>query len=412
MLAALFDIAAALTLVLAAWLVAAAIAFGVFMATSYDRLNDVARAAFRAAVPAMWLAPAVLLATSSSKAAVAFGLLILANAVRLLFSARPPHKVAAPSARRPVPRATLLLEDAFAHETLPVIAGAVLLQVGITAALLGGSRTAAVAVAGSVAVFTVCAVRRGAARRIAKPHAERTLLGALATLLLSTVIAATQFRHPAPAPTPSATVGPPPTRTAKLVAPPRRFAGKDLVPGIILRPDRPPPRLPAVILKPASRRGIWFAKPLTLPFTGDYHLFPTSSGHVQPDSTVLTGTPIDAAYVNVGGGPIETEALQPFDPPADLTNCGVIRLQLRSAELMPASATVYLVTTTGAVKELGSEIFGFPPKPTEVLEYLVPAEPGELLVRAIRVVFHCDPLHRSQTTKAAVESFTFLPRVL
>lgn len=412
MLAALFDIAAALTLVLAAWLVAAAIAFGVFLATSYDRLTDVARAAFRAAVPAMWLVPAALLAASSSKAAAGIGLLLLGNAVRLLFSTRPPHKVAAPSARKLVPKATLLLEDTFAQETLPVIAGAVLLQVGIAAALLGGAKTAAVAVAGSIAIFTVCAVRSGAAHGIAQRHSKRTLLSSLLTLLLSTAIAATQFRHPQPETAATASAEPPAARATKLVAPPRRFTGKDLVPGIILRPDRPPPKLPAVALKPASRRGFWFAKPLTLPFTGDYHLFPTSSRHVQPDSTVLTGTPMDAAYVNVGGGSIETEALQPFDPPADLTNCGVIRLQLRSAELMPASATVYLVTTTGAVKELGSEIFGFPPKPVEVLEYSVPPEPGDLLVRAIRVVFHCDPLHRSQTTKAAVESFTFLPRVL
>jgi hypothetical protein len=305
----------------------------------------------------------------------------------------------------------LLLEDAFAHETLPVIAGAVLLQVGITAALLGFVKTAAVAVGGGVAIFTVCAMRRGAARRKQNTHPKRTFAGALLTLLLSAGIAATQFRPPVPEA--AATVAAArPQPAAKLVAPPRRFAGKDLVPGIILRPERPPPKLPAVVLKPASRRGLWFAKPLTLPFTGDYHLFPTSSRHVQPDSTVLVGTPIDAAYVNVGGGPIETEALQPFDPPADLTHCGAIRLQLRSAELMPASATVYLVTTTGALKELGTEIFGFPPKPTEVLEYSVPAERGELLVRAIRVVFHCNPLHRSQTTKAAVESFTFLPRVL
>jgi hypothetical protein len=255
-------------------------------------------------------------------------------------------------------------------------------------------------------------MRRGAARRKQNTHPKRTFAGALLTLLLSAGIAATQFRPPVPEAAATVVAAARPQPAAKLVAPPRRFAGKDLVPGIILRPERPPPKLPAVVLKPASRRGLWFAKPLTLPFTGDYHLFPTSSRHVQPDSTVLVGTPIDAAYVNVGGGPIETEALQPFDPPADLTHCGAIRLQLRSAELMPASATVYLVTTTGALKELGTEIFGFPPKPTEVLEYSVPAERGELLVRAIRVVFHCNPLHRSQTTKAAVESFTFLPRVL
>jgi hypothetical protein len=410
--AALSDIAAALTLVLAAWLVSAVVAFGVFLATSYDSLEDVARAAFRAAVPAMWLAPAALLATSSSKIAITFGLLILANTVRLLFSVTAPNKVVAPGARRPVPKAMLLLEDAFAHETLPVIAGAVLLQVGITATLLGGAKTAAAAVAGSVAVFTLCAMRRGAARGVRNTHAKRTFASALLTLLLSTAIAATQFRS-LPAETAAVVAAAPPKPAAtKLVAPPRRFAGKHLVPGIILRPDRPPPKLPAVVLKPASRRGIWFAKPLTLPFTGDYHLFPTSSRHVQPDSTVLIGSPIDAVYVNVGGGPIETEALQPFDPPADLTHCGTIRLQLRSAELMPASATVYLITTTGAVKEVGTEIFAFPPKPTEVLEYSVPAEPGQLLVRAIRVVFHCNPLHRSQTTKAAVESFTFLPRLL
>ena len=120
--------------------------------------------------------------------------------------------------------------------------------------------------------------------------------------------------------------------------------GKDLVPGVILRPETRAHNQEYARLLPASARGLLISRPMTIQFTGEYHLFPTSSGQVQSDSVVYSGTPLDAAYINMGGGSMETEAYQPFHPPIDFTNCPRLELTLRNGERSPSSATVYLIS--------------------------------------------------------------------
>ena len=110
-------------------------------------------------------------------------------------------------------------------------------------------------------------------------------------------------------------------------------------------------------------------------------------------------------------GSMETEAYQPLHPPIDFTNCARLELTLRNGERSPSSATVYLKLNK-RIEEIGSEIFGFEPRPTETVGYDVPSRSWPFLVSGIRVVFHCDPSRRSQSTKVAVEKFTLIPRTL
>ena len=118
---------------------------------------------------------------------------------------------------------------------------------------------------------------------------------------------------------------------------------------------------------------------------------------------------LDAVYASMSGGSIQTEAFQAMNPPLDLTNCGRIQVSLKTEEQSPGSASMHLVTTTGDV-ELGTEIIGLEASRQETLEFEVPPIPANLMVKAIRIVFHRDPLHRAQSTRVEVSQFRFLAR--
>jgi hypothetical protein len=394
MLLALFSVAVV-------WVLATLAIVGVFAATSFDDFGDLVRAAMRAAVPAVWFVPAVLFLQGSTRLELTFGLMLLALAIRFLVAARPPRRLALKQAKAGRKREN----DPFFFQTLPIIGGALLLQSGAIAAASRKPAAAGVLVAlGSALIafwWTSASVRHALPSR-------RSIAG---TVFLALVLTAVQFRVRT---TPAAASSPPKPSVVPLVGGVKPtelkpLPGKDLVPGVILRPPAKPQKIEAIGLVPASRHGILESRPFVLNFTGEYHLFPTSSGHVQADSTVLKGTPLDAAYASMSGGTIETEALQPLNPPLDLTNCGTIQLSLKTGERSPASATLQLLTPGGS-QDLGTEIFGLDSAGQETLEFAVPGVPANLLVKAIRIVFHRDPFNRTQSTKVAVQNFTFLPR--
>jgi hypothetical protein len=147
---------------------------------------------------------------------------------------------------------------------------------------------------------------------------------------------------------------------------------------------------------------------MSIAFTGEYHLFPTSSGSVHNDATVYRGTPMDAEYVNTSGGPLETEARQRMDPPLELAHCGAIKVRLLTAERTPALATMHLIAD-GRTFDLGSEVFGLGGRQRETLEFTVPVA-ANAQIREIRLVFRGDPMRRNHSAKVAVEGFVLLPR--
>lgn len=69
----------------------------------------------------------------------------------------------------------------------------------------------------------------------------------------------------------------------------------------------PPNYRPQIALSPF--------KSLSIPFTGEYHLFRASSVELPSGSVTQSGSPLDAVYVTTNGGEMETDAYQEFDPP-------------------------------------------------------------------------------------------------
>jgi hypothetical protein len=368
----------------------------------------------------------MLLMAERTPLASGIGFLLIMNSVRLLVLNVAPQSIV--NRRRPSRRREPFFhyvdthDGSFLRHTVPVILGALALQSGISATIAGYPLIASMLVASGAALLTLTWVARGAYRPSAvAPKLLWSLQSVLLTIALTTWISAAEFRFAPPDVTGAwryMAYGTRPkeperrTSAARLVDTKKvLLQGKDLVPGVILRPKTQHRKQEHVMLLPTSARGLLLSRPMTIPFSGEYHLFPTSSGQVQSDSAVYIGTPLDAAYINLSGGSMETEAYQPLHPPIDFKNCGKLELTVRSGERSLSLATVHLIVSK-EIEDLGSELFGLEPGPTEILQYDTPSVSRSLLVSAIRVVFHCDPSRRSQSTKVAVEKFTLIPRQL
>ena len=421
--------------VLLAWALAAGITLWVYAAVSLAGFGDLFFAAARAASPAMWFSPAMLLVTAPWPGARLAGVLLVANTVRLLFSRRPPGtrlRAQRPATRRASVPFCLYSDRqpwSFWRETLPPVLGALALQAGLYALWVDYPRLAAACFAAGAAIWTRCSIGRGAYRPEGKPNLARAALAILLTLALATALSIGQFatderfadgpglletarrvfgRLPdASQPKPEAA-----KQSATRVFTPTHEIGKsggNGVPGVVLRPVAKP--LPRTRLwLPATAAVFSVSRPLAVPFSGEYHLYRASSGSLPPGALVYAGTPLDAIYVTTNQTPMETEAYQRLDPPIDLGNCDTIQVALSTAEELPASASMKL-ETAGGILDLGTQIFGLTRARDETIEFALPASPRRLRVSAIRVVFHRNPAQQDQSTRVAVQGFTLVPRV-
>ena len=90
-----------LGVVLVFWLGTLVIELAAFYAISWDDFGDLMVASLRGSAPAMWFAPAILLLGLPSRAATAIGVVLVANTVRMLVSAKAPRRLGpAPDVRR------------------------------------------------------------------------------------------------------------------------------------------------------------------------------------------------------------------------------------------------------------------------------------------------------------------------
>jgi hypothetical protein len=178
------------------------------------------------------------------------------------------------------------------------------------------------------------------------------------------------------------------------------------IPGVVLRPPVVRPRIMPVVLA-GSRLRVSSAQPLAIPFTGEYQLYRRSSGKLPKGAPVERGTPLDSLYGTTNGGPMETVAVQLFDPPIDLTNCGTVFVEVTSAEKLPVLAMMQLVTQA-SVEDGGTDVLGMKRSTERVLEFQVPVTVQPLMVRSIRISFQRP--ESSKNVRIAVKAFTLRAR--
>ena len=439
----------ALVYVLAVWAVAGVITFGTYLAFSLAPLPAVLSGAWLASANAMWLVPGVLLLAARSPVAVALGLVAVINSTRLLVLNRAPEgptleatlrsrKDSEPRLFRYQPAQPVF----FSRGTVSTMLGALALQTGVYALAGEYPLLAAVSFAAVTAIWVGMSVARGALDARTALRVPYAAPGIFLTLLLTVTLTAVPLHteiaqeNPPPAPpanyvgTPPETPGMtrrvlqrlahvPPSKVAppaskavvtRVVDPGPAIGSKDQkgFPGVVLRP-RPKPIQRSQLVVPGVRLHLSSTQPLGIPFVGEYHLFRTSSGRLPTGSIVETGTPLDRIFGTTNGGPMNTVAVQTFEPEIDLTNCEKVLVVLTSAETMPLLASMQLVAE-GIVEDGGTELMGMTPAREETLEFQVPHTRRRLLVQAIRISFQRPAIDSDKNARVAVERFTLVPR--
>lgn len=410
----------------AVWGLAAFVAVLLRALTSMDDLRHLIGGALDASVAAAWLPGAILLLARESAEAVALGLLLVITATNTL-AAQVINWVNIERSR--AGRSTRMFRSAQMDRSimggpLPMVIAVLLLHIGVVMVWQGWAVAGTLLTALATAIWTGRAIAKGAWQSAGKPGTLRAFTAAVMTLVVAILLAATQLRErmnaagdtassrpavqlPALRPDPETTK----TRIPTRLIPPRpelALRGNPLVPGVILKPPEPPrksPELPA--FSPVPR--IHIRQPLTFQFTGEYHLFPGSSGQIQPGSPVYQATPLDAVYMTTEGGSLETHALQDFRPSLDLTNCSRLLIRMTNADRSLGSATVSLSAGDG-FSQIGSDIFGLAPGTEEELDFPLPAHARIASARAIRISYRlADPSRRNQSMRVAVRQISFIP---
>ncbi len=417
-----------LLLEFAAWGVAAAVTLAAYMASSMAEFRKVLGTAVSAAIPAVWCVPCALLLATGTPLGTAGGLLLAANTARVLASRRPPG-VYSGSKRKRNP------ESSSAQVFLPVdlpwhangpLAGALVLQAGVCCAIGTDYRVAAAAlVAAGAAVCTWCSIQRGAYTPRQEANLPHLALSVALVLLLALTPMPMGAGRPGPAATPFAylwghdqlaeaeTPAQKQNVTPVFTPKPLGAHGADGFPAALLIPEAPVTRglFWGSSGQPAMRA--LFSQPFVVPFTGEYHLYPSPLGHMPASWVIFRGTPLDGLYVTLNGAAMDTEAYQKLNPPVDFSTCRSVRVGLSSEEASPANARMELIGSSGTY-DLGSQFFGLSRSTFETLEFKAPAAVPRRQVNAIRIVFRrglfgSEP-DRAQNAKVAVRWLEFAPR--
>jgi hypothetical protein len=398
-------------------------------------LSGLLAASWEDSAAAMWLVPGALLVASRSPLGVAAGLVLVVNSTRLLASSRAPKGESLPVRRRARLKSGPLLfsyqqqPENFSRAVIVTMLGALVLQAGIYALAGEYPLLAAISFATVTALWIAMAVARGAmvARRgaTARYSAPSIVLTIVLTITVTAALIHKEIVQEFPTAREGTTeaartiaitkrvlerlahVPPVPSKVEAAASQPlvTRVVGLTGVPGVVLRPRPKRSQRPTLVL-PGSRFRFTSEQPLAMPFTGEYQLFPSSSVRLPRDSIVETGTPLENLFGTIGGGPMETVAVQTFDPPIDLTNCGEVLVSLTSAEDILLMASIQL-EVEGGVEEGGTVLMGT--KRHETLSFQMPAAARLLLVHAIRILF-LRPVDRHKNSQVSVDGFILVPR--
>jgi hypothetical protein len=139
-----------------------------------------------------------------------------------------------------------------------------------------------------------------------------------------------------------------------------------------------------------------------------------------PNSYVQRGSPADVSFRTVDHWPLQMEARQKLIQPIDLACCGIVQVEIRNADPVPAAITVELVVIgdAGAEQSLGTapvtthaDVTKDPVTPVpETLNFAVPPSLPIGLVQEFKVVFQRTRQHNDKSARIAIARFLLSPR--
>jgi len=454
----------ALGYALFAWAWSVAITFGLYLAIPRRERGDVVWATLRTSTTAVWFAPAIILLTQMSPAALAAALVLVISATRLLYSQWrllfPPLEPAPAYA----PLDLLFGEGEPAplliRELVPALAVSLCLQSGVTAMMLHIPLLAGALFATCASMATIFAISSGASDAGRTRDLPRSVLGVVLTILLAagmTVggMSGRVMRHSGPPGNSHSGHEPDPVESTRALLrelfygeqPPDAQkaqgtpASKDAAdqvsklpqdattfpdgsyPGVILVSElKPVTRLVAPV---AANRGLSGVapRPYSILFGGDYWMFRWPYRRPPQNSYFRKGNPSTLSFSTTDHWPLMMEAHQKLDQPIDLNCCSQVQVEVRNADRYPGTVTLELFAmatdSPGAPSiSLGSaQVQSVPDLKRdpvaavpETLQFAISADEALDACNELKVVFRRDRSRADKSARVAVERFVLVPK--
>jgi hypothetical protein len=443
--------------VLVAGVASVAITLGLYLLISRSSSIDALRMALRTSATAVWFAPATILLSAMSPAALGAALVLVVSTTRLLYSQwRWIHPLSPLPA---VPQERMLFElpppPFRLRDLIPGLAASFGLQAGLVAFALGYPLLAAACFCVSVAMLTLSTLLAGVYGAERPASLPRSFLGVLLTVILAAGLTVgglgLHFQGEgsgadAPAGSPSQS----PLESARELV--RKLAEKDkgtgpsetvtnvyLPPadnvevadesfgGVILWPEsKPEPKL--IAPSPTSPLS-WLSpvptKPFTIPFSGQYWMFKAPRTRPPKDSFFRRTTPLALSFITTDHRALAMEARQRLEHAIDLSCCRGIQISISNLDRYPGTVTLELVLLDTEARgrpsqSLGrSEVasrphgsyLGRPVLPAaEVLEFSIPTATPLHAFNEIKVIFHRQGVRIDRSARISIESFVLVPR--
>lgn len=447
-----------------AWAWSIAITWCLYLAIPRRERGDVVGAAWRTSTTAVWFAPAIILLTNMSPAALAAALALVVSATRLLYSQwrllYPPLE-----ARPEYSPMDLLFGEANSPPPLlralaPALAVSVCLQSGVTAMMLQIPLLAGALFAMSASVATIFAISSGASDVGRTRDLPRSVLGVVLTILLAagmTVggMSGQVIRHRGPAGDSDSGETPDPVESTRALlrhlfygeqppdahkaqeTPPARDPADQVpklplepttfpdgsYPGVVLVPEvRPITRLVAPVAANRAFTGV-APRPYSILFGGDYWMFRWPYRRPPANSYFRKGNPSTLSFSTTDHWPLLMEAHQKLDQPIDLNCCSAVQLEIRNADRYPGTVVLELYAmATGSpgapAKSLGTAPVESVPDlkkdpvaaVAETLQFAISEDAALDACTELKVVFRRDRTRADKSARVAVERFILVPK--
>jgi hypothetical protein len=406
---------------LMAWAWSAAVTFGLFLIIPKSERGDVLGITLRTASTAVWFAPATILLSMFSPAALAAALLLAINTTRLLcLDWRPVYADGKP------------LESFF-----PALAIAAGLQAGAVAVLMRYPLVGAAFFLMTAAMLTLLTTVTGVWEAGRTASLPRSILGVLLTVVLAATltvgglrIAGTGrwgwdiFARPSSGESPEAASDKLANRTHK-PTPQNVDLTDNSYQGVILWPEVKPVTV-LVAPMPAlahSKLGLKPVDPLSIPFAGEYWMFKPPLMRPPPASFFRRGNPAALFFRTTDHRPLLMEARHKLEQPIDLRCCGGIRLVVSNADRYPGTVALELLLSDTRAGQQGSLSLGKaavqsrpdlrndPVVPVEeTLDFAIPRSTELGQFDEFVVLFHRDAMRMDRSARIAIERFVLMPK--
>ena len=409
--------------------------------------------ALRTSATAVWLAPATILLSTMSPAALAAALVLVVSTTRLLYSQWVEIHPALVECVLPADR--LLFEpppSAFRlRDLIPGLAASFGFQAGVVAVSAGYPLVAAALFCLSVSMVTLSTLLAGVYRVDRPTTLPRSIFGVLLTVILAAGLTVAGLRFGFGGDGDSSS-GQPAGRTSlservreltrkltekkenpldtatKIYIPPAENVevADESFTGVILWPEAKP--APKLIAPSATSPLSWLSpvttKPLTIPFSGQYWMWKAPRIRPPKDSFFRRSTPLAISFVTTDHRPLAMDAHQKLDHAIDLSCCSAIRISITNQDRYPGTVSLELLLSDSAeplrpAQSLGSvQVSSRPqgrpwtallPVP-ETLTFTIPAGMRLRAFDEIQVIFHRELMRVDRSARISIEDFLLVPR--